>query len=100
MLASPRFFEQSWGSIAKAYAARKHVLGLARMIGIGVLIRVLAAQVIPQVLSVSTLERAVSRMLDAKVATVVSAYPEIGEDVDKPSDLEVVRRILASSGRA
>jgi hypothetical protein len=48
------------------------------------------------VLRISMLERAVSRMLDAKVAAVVSAYPEIGEDVDKPSDLEVVRRILGS----
>jgi hypothetical protein len=26
----------------------------------------------------------------------VSAYPEIGEDVDKPSDLEAVRAILAT----
>ncbi|MHB9036285.1 MAG: NTP transferase domain-containing protein [Armatimonadota bacterium] len=100
MLASPRFFEQSWGAIAQAYAARKHVFKLAGMIGTGVLLRVLIAQVIPQVLSVSMLERAVSRMLDAKVAAVVSAYPEIGEDVDKPSDLEVVRKILVSSGRA
>ncbi|MCE5315445.1 MAG: nucleotidyltransferase family protein [Armatimonadota bacterium] len=96
MLASPRFFEQSWGAIANAYAARKQLLKLARMIGMSVLLRVVAAQVVPQFLRLSMLERAVSRMLDAKVAAVVSAYPEIGEDVDKPSDLEVVRRILSS----
>ena len=33
------------------------------------------------------------------MAAVVSAYPEIGEDVDKPSDLEAVRRFwLRSKG--
>ncbi|MCE5324439.1 NTP transferase domain-containing protein [bacterium] len=96
MLASRHFFEHSWDAIAGAYAARKHVIDLARMIGLGVLLRVIIAQMIPQVLRISMLEKAVSRMLDAKVAAVVSAYPEIGEDVDKPSDLEVVRRILGS----
>ena len=35
------------------------------------------------------------RMLGGKVAAVVTAYPEIGEDVDKPSDLAAVRKILA-----
>jgi hypothetical protein len=96
MLASRNFFEHSWDAIAQAYSARKHVVELARLIGLGVLLRVIIAQMIPQVLRISMLEKAVSRMLDAKVAAVVSAYPEIGEDVDKPSDLEVVRRILGS----
>ena len=33
-------------------------------------------------------------MLGGKVAAVVSAYPEIGEDVDKASDLNAVLEIL------
>jgi hypothetical protein len=64
------------------------------MIGMGVLARVMLARVMPSVLRVSMLERAVEHMLGARVAAVVSDYPEIGEDVDKPSDLEAVRRIL------
>ena len=96
MLVSRDFIAKT-GRSAGAYAARKQVLKLARMIGIGVLFRVILGQVIPQVLRVSVLERAVSRMLGAKVSAVVSAYPEIGEDVDKPSDLAEVRKYLAST---
>ena len=94
MLLSPEFVFSNWEAIANAHAARKHILKLARMIGIGVFLRVILAQLAPCVLSVSVLERAASRVLGAKVVAVVSAYPEIGEDVDKPSDLAVVRKIL------
>ncbi|MCL5102813.1 MAG: nucleotidyltransferase family protein [Armatimonadetes bacterium] len=100
MLVSPDFIAQHWDAIADAYAARKHVFKLARMIGVGVLVRVMVGQALPPVLSVATLERAVSRMLGAKVSAVVSAHPEIGEDVDKPSDVEAVRKYLSPSGSA
>jgi 2-phospho-L-lactate guanylyltransferase (CobY/MobA/RfbA family) len=96
MLIKPSFITEHWQSIAEAYAARKHVTRLARMIGLGVLLQVIAGQVAPCLLRVSSLERAASRMLGASVAAVVSEYPEIGEDVDKPSDLEAVRAILGT----
>ena len=98
MLVSPEFVLRNWQTIADAYTARKQVLKLARMIGIGVLLRVLLAQVVPGALKVPMLERAASRMVGGRVAAVVSAYPEIGEDVDKPADLEAVRKLLASGG--
>ncbi len=97
MLVHPRFVENNWETIQKAYAARKHITKLARMIGLGVLVRVIVGQALPWLLTVSMLERAASRMLGARVAAVVSAYPEIGEDVDKPSDLAAVRSILLKS---
>lgn len=95
-LMSPDFVENHWNAVAEAYTARKQVFKLARMIGIGVLARVMLARVIPSVLRVSMLEQAVERMLGAKVSAIVSEYPEIGEDVDKLSDLEAVRRILST----
>lgn len=94
VLLKPEFVEKNWDNIMNAYLARKQVLKLARMIGLGILIRVVFARIFPCVLTVSMLEDAASRMLGAKIAAVVSPYPEIGEDVDKPSDLEVVRKIL------
>ncbi len=94
MLVRPEFVARNWRTIAAAHAARKHVLLLARMIGIGVLVRVIAARLFPGLLRISMLEKAAGRMLDARVAAVVSPYPEIGEDVDKPSDLEAVERFL------
>lgn len=98
MLVKPDFIKNNWDIIAESYAARKQVARLARMIGLGVLLRVIVGQVVPAVVRLEYLEAAVSRLVRAKVAAVVSSYPEIGEDVDKPSDLEAVRRILASSG--
>lgn len=82
--------------IERAYAARKHVSKLARMIGVGILLRVVLGQIFPRLLTLSTLERAAGRLVNAPVAAIVSDYPEIGEDIDKPSDVESVRKILAA----
>lgn len=94
MLLRPDFVSRNWQTIQDSYDARKHVAKLARMIGIGTLVRVMLGQLIPAVLRIVALERAASRMLGGKVAVVISSYPEIGEDVDKPSDLDAVRSIL------
>lgn len=94
MLVRPDFVDRSWDTIAEAYAARKQPLRLARIIGTGALARVLVGQFVPPALRVSTLERAASRALRAKIAALVSDYPEIGEDVDKPSDLAAIGGLL------
>lgn len=94
MLLRPDFVERNWKAIQESYEARKQIGKLARMIGVGVLVRVIFAQAFPGALRVAALEQAASRMLGGKVVAVVSSYPEIGEDVDKPSDLAAVRRIL------
>ena len=99
MLLRRDFVFRNWEAIEQAYAARKQTGKLARMIGLGVLFRVILAQLIPGVLRISALEESVSRMLGGKVRAVVSTYPEIGEDVDKPSDLESVGKILAGGKR-
>jgi len=97
MLLSTRFIEEHYDAIAGAYAARKQPLKLARMIGVGILLRVMMAQVIPAAVSVAALDRRVSKMFGAKVAAVISQFPEIGEDVDKPSDVAAVEQIMAGS---
>lgn len=98
LLLSPAFLKKNERRISEAYEARKNVFKLARMVGIGVLLRAIIAQTIsPKVLEVSMLERAVSKMLDGKVVAIRSDYPEIGEDVDKADDLEQVRRILGDT---
>lgn len=96
MLIKPDFVSRNWQAIQDAYDARKRVAKLARMIGVGTLIRVILGQAFPGVLKIAALEHAASRMLGGKVAAVISSYPEIGEDVDKPSDLVAVRSILDS----
>lgn len=47
-------------------------------------------------LTVSELEQRLSRILRIRGVAIYCAYPEIGTDVDKDSDLELARRILAA----
>lgn len=47
-------------------------------------------------LTVSELEIRISRILGITGAAIICEYPEIGTDVDKDSDLELARRVLAA----
>ncbi len=98
MLVKPEFLWRNWDVIAQSYAARKQAVKLARIIGLPVLARFVLGQIIPSTLRLSYIEEAVGRLVGARVAAVISSYPEIGEDVDKQSDLEAVRKILTSAG--
>jgi len=71
-------------------ARRKNPLALSWLLGLGFVIRFLLRR-----LSIAEVESKASRLLGIRGVAVVSGYPEIGVDVDKPSDLLLVRRILA-----
>ena len=47
-------------------------------------------------LSVQELEQRLSNILHIKGAAIYCTHPEIGTDVDKDSDLELARRVLAA----
>ncbi|MGB9804169.1 nucleotidyltransferase family protein [Desulfofundulus sp.] len=69
--------------------ARKSPLRLCRLVGLSFLFRFLLHRV--------TLEEAqarVSRLLGIRGVVVISHYPEVGVDVDKPVDLALVTRTL------
>lgn len=69
---------------------RKSPLALSRQIGLMFIIKYLL-----QCLSLRETEIKFSRLLGITGFGIISQYPEIGIDVDKPGDLELVRRILA-----
>ncbi len=99
MLVNPRFLLANQETIARAYAARKSPIQIARMLGLGLLARLLLAQLLaPSLLTVGALEQSVSRLLGvgARAAGIRSEYPEIGTDVDKPNDVAITRRLLTS----
>jgi len=76
---------------AKAFvAARKSPAKLAGLLGPAFLVKLLLGS-----LSMAELESKVSRMFGIRGAVIVSQSPEIGVDVDKLSDLEIVRKVLA-----
>lgn len=98
VLVSVEFILRNHRIIEQAYDARKSVSRLARMIGLGTLIRVLAAQLIcPSAVDLPILEKAASRILGGEARVVVTSYAEIGQDVDRADDLPLMDEIL--SGR-
>jgi len=91
MLASPRFLLDQRVRIAGAYAARKSPLRLAAILGFGTLWRLLLSQkVSPHLLTVPLLEAQVSRVLGGEARALISAYPEIATDLDRPSDFQAL----------
>lgn len=87
----PSFVLERREVIERAFSLRKRPLRLARMLGFGLVIAVL--------LGLASSDRVAARaseILDCTVAVVKSPYAEIGIDVDKPSDLEFVKRVLGT----
>jgi GTP:adenosylcobinamide-phosphate guanylyltransferase len=79
--------------IERAFAARKNPVVLARALGFKFLVKFLFGR-----LSISEVEARVSEMLGAPCAGVVTPYCEIGMDVDKDSDLQLVGEVIAQGG--
>jgi GTP:adenosylcobinamide-phosphate guanylyltransferase len=72
--------------------ARKNPLRLASMLGLSFLIKFMTCN-----LSLREAEEKFSGLLGIKGKAVISGYPEMGMDVDKLEDLELVVKLLNSS---
>ncbi|HWI55316.1 MAG TPA: nucleotidyltransferase family protein [Desulfobacteria bacterium] len=68
---------------------RKSPLKLCRLLGMGFVVKFLLKK-----LSISEIEQKVSELLGITGRAVITCYPEIGVDVDKPSDLSIVSAFL------
>lgn len=69
-------------NLERAYSNRKSPVRLAAQVGLGVLARVVAGQLLPATLPLSYLERAVGRVLGLSVKAVQVCAADIGADVD------------------
>lgn len=76
--------------IKKTFEARKSPLRMLGIIGIGFAIKFLLRMV-----SISDVNKRVTRIVGAPAAMILSEYAEIGFDVDKAEDLEVVEKRLS-----
>jgi hypothetical protein len=72
--------------------SRKNVLKQAAIIGYGTLIKLLLRQ-----LTIDEAVARVSKRLELKARAVACPYPEIGMDVDKPYQLDLLRADLSGS---
>ena len=75
--------------IEQVIALRKHPLKLCNLLGFEFLFRLVTGR-----LTVAEIETRVEQILKLKGVGITSLYPEIGIDVDKPSDLKLVQSIL------
>ena len=86
----PRVVSEHSRRIAQAVALRKKPIQLCRLLGFRFVIKLLFGQ-----LTVSEIEHRVEKILHLRAAGIVSPFPEVGIDVDKPSDLDLARKSLA-----
>jgi hypothetical protein len=87
-LLNPDVYKKCVENGQKIIQLRKSPLGLCRLLGIGFVVKFLLRS-----LTLAEAERKVSQllgMIDGVV--VVSKYPEVGVDVDKPGDLELAKK--------
>lgn len=68
---------------------RKSPVKLCQLLGLKFVLKLLFSQ-----LTILELEKKVSEVLDINVKAVVTLFPEIGIDVDKPSDFAIVSTFL------
>lgn len=90
ILLAPEIVERHLVTIEQAVALRKKPLQMARLLGLRYLLKLLAGR-----LSITEVEERVEKKLHFKGAAVITPFAEIGIDVDKPSDLDLVERVLA-----
>jgi len=98
VLVNPAFLRERQDVIRTAYARRKDVLRLAMLLGPSILVRLPLSLLFPKALNIPILERAISRLLGgARARAVITPYPEIGVDVDKPEDVAIARQALQAA---
>lgn len=82
--------------IEEIYAARKDSIKMARVAGLSVFLKGLFG-----ILKIRDAEKRVSKLFNnADLKAVITRYPEIGIDVDKEEDLELLKRMERRSHNA
>lgn len=89
-LVHPRIAHKVAEKVRQFLNYRKSPLKMIGLLGWGFTIRYLLLKN----LTLKELEQKVSDLLGVKGAVVIAPWPEVGVDVDKPSDLELMREIL------
>ncbi len=88
------FVESRWHLIDRLYSARKNPIRLAALFGLGFLLGLVTGR-----LSLAGLEARGGRIVGGRVSAIISAYPELGFDVDKLDDLNIARQAAPSFDR-
>ena len=80
--------------LEKLFNARKSPIKLSKILGMRVLFKLILSRFNPKFLDIEYLEKTVSSILGSTVKAVITPYPELCEDLDKPSELNAFEEIL------
>ncbi|NLK08566.1 MAG: NTP transferase domain-containing protein [Firmicutes bacterium] len=92
-LVSPSVFQIYQPKIEQAISMRKNPLKLSRLLGLKFIVKFVLKQ-----LSLGEIESRVEDIMQFRGVGVISPYPQVSIDVDKPSDLQLARQVLEASG--
>jgi hypothetical protein len=87
--ARPVVLRRNAALVQRLSAHRKAALGLARLLGPGILVRFVLRR-----LRIADLERRVSALFGSSCRAIISPYAELAMDVDHPKHLDVVLRAM------
>ena len=88
-LFNPAAIDQCKAFVEKMLEYRKSPAKMAMVLGLGFLLRMALG-----VLTISAVQKKCEKLLGIKGAVVISEYPEVGNDVDKVSDIQFVEKYL------
>jgi GTP:adenosylcobinamide-phosphate guanylyltransferase len=91
VLSRPEVLRAVMANVERAFAGRKSPLALARMLGLGFILGLPLG-----LLNIQAIVRRGERLLGCRAAVILSRYPEICFDVDKPAHIEAADRVLAA----
>lgn len=92
LLFHPRICERAWGFAEEMVRLRKEPFKMCRVLGWSFVLRLLLGR-----LTITQVERRFTQLVGAKGKAIISPYPEVGIDVDKPSDYELVLKSMGKS---
>lgn len=91
LLATPEAINNSRWIMDEVISKRKHPWKLFRLLGFWFIIKFLTKR-----LTLQEVEKQASEILGYTGVAIISPYPELGTDVDKPSDLALATKMLDS----
>ncbi|WP_319586113.1 nucleotidyltransferase family protein [uncultured Desulfobulbus sp.] len=95
------FIDKNADLLREVMNARKSISKMAKVIGIGTLLRMIVAQTIWRgALNLSQIEKAAGRAMNARLKAIRSPYPEIGADIDRLDQLEEMETLFESEGES
>ncbi|MFZ5986434.1 MAG: nucleotidyltransferase family protein [Bacillota bacterium] len=87
---NPGIVEPALSFIEKLVNYRKDPVKMAKVFGVGFVF-----QLITGILTISRVEKKVSDLLGIKAKCIITEHPEIGNDIDKPSDVIAITAHLS-----